>query len=303
MGKSKIYLALEKADIEIEQNYTNQVIAGPPRFPEKVERPERSHTNRETFPPIEHRSGREVSSVYDTEFVAAEQFRKLRNHIVSAGILGSTKTILVTSAVQGEGKSFVATNLAIGLAQDLHIHALLVDCDLRKPSLAQRFGVQNRYGIADYLVGQGDVSRLLIKTELDKLSILPSGSIQGNPTELIASNRMVALVEELKTRYNDRYVIFDSTPLLATSEVEVLAKLVDGVILVVRAGKTPRETVEQALNLLEREKLLGLILNNVEFKSSGLFLRYFGSTDYYYGYGKKTPQNQMKRTGRVRMNR
>ena len=104
---------------------------------------------------------------------------------------------------------------------------------------------------------------------------------------------MEAMVEEVKNRYDDRYIIFDTTPILATSEPEILTKLVDGIILVVRAGFTPRETVQQAVNIIGKEKLLGVILNQVEFKSSGLFKKYFGANGYYqsygygHGYGKK----------------
>jgi Mrp family chromosome partitioning ATPase len=113
---------------------------------------------------------------------------------------------------------------------------------------------------------------------------------------------MEALVHELKSRYRDRYVVFDSTPLLATSESEVLAKLVDEIIVVVRAGSTPRETVNQAIASLEKKKILGLVLNDVEFKSSGLTSRYFGSDGYYYrygyGYGKRGPKPQ-RRWGKI----
>jgi protein-tyrosine kinase len=209
----------------------------------------------------------------------------------------------VTSAIQGEGKSFVATNLAIGFAQDFHLHALLVDCDLRNPSLAQRFGVQHKRGIADYLVGHEDISAYFIKTKLDKLSLLTCGSIQGNPAELMGSHKMTSLVKELKSRYSDRFIIFDTTPLLITSEAEILTKLVDGIIVVVRAGKTPRETVEQALSLLGKDKILGVVLNDVEFKSSGLFSRYFGSNGYYYGYGpeKKRPRRSRGWADKIRL--
>ena len=96
---------------------------------------------------------------------------------------------------------------------------------------------------------------------------------------------MEDLVHELKSRYNDRYIIFDSTPLLGTSEPEVLSKLVDGIIIVVKAGVTPREMVEQAISSLEMEKILGFVLNHLEFRSPGLHSRYFGSRGYYYHYG------------------
>jgi exopolysaccharide/PEP-CTERM locus tyrosine autokinase len=196
---------------------------------------------------------------------------------------------MVTSATAGEGKTFVAANLAAGIAHDLHFHALLVDCDLRNPSLSQWFGVQNGHGLSDYLVGRRQLPELLMKTEMEKLSILTGGSAQEKPAELIGSRKMEALIHELKSRYNDRYIIFDATPLLVTTEPEVLARLVDGILIVVRANVTPRETVKQAIASLDPKKILGFVLNDVEFKSSGLSSRYFGSDGYYtkYGYGKR----------------
>jgi capsular exopolysaccharide synthesis family protein len=195
---------------------------------------------------------------------------------------------MVTSAIEGEGKTFVAANLAAGIAHDLHFHALLVDCDLHNSSLSHWFGVQNGHGLSDYLVGRGQLSELLMKTEMEKLCILTGGSAQAKPAELIGSKKMEALIQELKSRYNDRYIILDATPLLSTTEPEVLARLVDGILIVVRAGVTPRETVKQAIASLDPKKILGFVLNDVEFKSSGLSSRYFGTDGYYtkYGYGK-----------------
>jgi len=220
--------------------------------------------------------------------LGAEQFRRLRTHVLKLSVSDPPKTIMVTSATSGEGKTFVAANLAAGIAHDLHFHALLVDCDLRSPSLSQWFGVQNGHGLSDYLVGRAQLSDLLIKTEMEKLTLLTGGSAQAKPAELIGSRRMEALVNELKSRYSDRYIILDATPLLATTEPEVLARLVDGILIVVRAGVTPRETVKQAIASLDPKKILGFVLNDVQFKSSGLSSRYFGSGYYtQYGYGKR----------------
>jgi exopolysaccharide/PEP-CTERM locus tyrosine autokinase len=305
MGRGKIYEALEKADADLGKAETNKSLNIPipsvEQTPEEAIRveppPERSFRQKSSSQPLQ--------TVFASEFVAAEQFRKLRTHIIKMDSVRSTKTIMVTSSIQGEGKSFVATNLAIGFAQDFHLYSLLVDCDLRNPSLGPRFGVQHQRGIADYLIGHEDLSRFLIKTNLDKLSLLPSGSMQGNPAELMGSFQMASLVKELKSRYNDRFIIFDSTPLLVTSEAEILAKLVDGVIMVVRAGKTPRETVEHAVQMLGKDKIIGMVLNDVEFKSSGLFSRYFGSAGYYYGYGqeKKRPPETRGWSGAFRSRR
>ena len=217
--------------------------------------------------------------------LVAEQFRKLRTVLLKSKSSEFRGTIMVTSATSGEGKSFVSANLAIGIAHDFHSHALLVDCDLRNPSLAQWFGLEDGNGLSDYLRGDGNISELIRKTKVERLTLLQGGKAEDNPTELIGSKKMEALVHELRSRYHDRYVIFDSTPLLATSESEVLAKLVDGIVIVVRAGSTARETVKQAIASLEKNKILGFVLNDVQFRSSGLASRYFGSDGYSYGYG------------------
>jgi len=132
------------------------------------------------------------------------------------------------------------------------------------------------------LAAGAGIPELLTKTSIEKLTILSSGSFQANPVELIGSKKMESLVRELRERYSDRYVIFDSSPLLATTEPSVLTRLVDGIILVIRAGVTPRETVQQALATVDRDKVLGIVLNDLEFESGGLTSRYFGSPDYYY---------------------
>ena len=132
---------------------------------------------------------------------------------------------------------------------------------------------------------------LLVKTPVDKLSLLCGGSAQDNPVELIGSKRMEALVEDIKSRYSDRYIILDSSPVLATTEPNVLHNMVDGIIFVVRAGQTPRESVQQAIKMLKTEKIIGVVLNDMEFKSAALRSRYFGTDGYYYNYGyaKKNP--------------
>jgi len=229
---------------------------------------------------------------YEPESLAAEQFRKLRTQLLRLRLSRPPRTILVTSATAGEGKTLVAANLAAGIAYDLNAYALLLDCDLRRPSLGQWFSLNNGYGLVDYLMGKKEIPELLLKTEVEKLKVLLAGTMQDNPTELIGSEKMQALIQEFKSRYNDRYIILDSPPLLSTSEPEVLSKFVDGIVIVVRAGVTPRETLKEAISSLEKEKIMGFVLNDLQFKSAGLRSRYFGSDYSYYGhgYGKRKKQ-------------
>ena len=222
---------------------------------------------------------------YDPGSMASEQFRKLRTQLLRLRRAQPPRTIMVTSATSGEGKTLVSANLAAGIAYELQAYSLLMDCDLRAPSLGRLFGLPNGDGLADYLIGKKEIPDLLHRTEVERLKILLAGSVQDNPTELIGSEKMRALIQELKVRYNDRYIILDSTPLLSTAEPEVLSKLVDGIIIVVRAGVTQRETLKQAISSLEKDKVLGFVLNDLQFRSSGLISRYFGADGYSYGYG------------------
>ena len=301
---SKIYKALEKAEREREEGLKSGDHVTPEIEEERMER----HEVRSEPPKVEGiSSDQRLVSWVQSGSLAAEQFRKLRTYLHRFKIYDSPKTIMITSATSGEGKTFVAANLAISISHELNTHALLVDCDLRNPSLAQWFGLQNGKGLSDYLAGDGTPSELFMKTKVEKLNLLASGTIQDNPTELIGSKKMEALIHELRSRYPDRYVVMDSTPLLATAEPEVLAKFVDGIIVVVHAGVTPRETVKQAIANLDKEKIIGFVLNHVEFKSHGQSSRYFGSGGYYYkhgygykyGYGKSKSQPPASQWGKL----
>lgn len=295
---SKIYKALEKAEKERERRSyplsVSEINAEPKREREEV----RSDLLKDSTIVSDER----LVSFSQPGSLAAEQFRKLRSHLFRLNEEDSPKTIMVTSATDGEGKTFVAANLAINIAIHFHAHSLLIDCDLRKSQVAKWFNLENGEGLSDYLLGGRNLPDLLLKTAVEKLTILPGGHLQDNPTELIGSKRMEILVQELKVRYKDRFIIFDTTPLLATSEPEILAKLADGIIIVVRAGTTPRETLKQAMASLEKEKILGFVLNDLEFKSSGLSSRYFGSDGYYYRYGYGHHRGNSPPRGRWRKN-
>ncbi len=188
---------------------------------------------------------------------------------------------MVTSALPREGKSFVSANLGIALAQGVDQHSLVVDCDLRVPSLAQLFGVPSERGLVDYLQERADLSSLLRKTSMEKLSILASGVPPANPAELLGSERMHNLVEELASRYPDRYVIFDTPPLEVASETKVLSQAVDGVVLVVRQGISSRTLIEKFISDIGKEKIIGVIFNG--HKSNFISTRLVDKSHYYYG--------------------
>jgi exopolysaccharide/PEP-CTERM locus tyrosine autokinase len=292
---SNVFKALEKA--ERERGKEREPKIDLPPLPEDPETPRREEVALERRMIEETGLPQIITSVQQTSQVG-EQFRKLRSQILKFKGPDSPRTIMVTSAMNSEGKTFVAVNLAAGIARELHMQALLVDCDLRNPSVTGLFDLPKMKGLSDYLAGDGASRDAILKTRMEKLELLPAGRIQENPTELIGSKKMEVLLEELKAEQSNRYIVLDSTPILATTEPEVLARLVDGIVFVVRAGVTPRETIQQAMRSIGKEKVIGVVLNDLVFKSSALNSRYFGSDGYYYrygyGYGKKGSENNKK---------
>lgn len=206
--------------------------------------------------------GRELVVLDKPGSQAAEMFRYLRSLVVHPAQGDPPRTILVTSALSGEGKTYVVCNLAVAISQGLDEYVLLVDADLRAPRVHRVFGVSPvTHGLSTHLDKQVPLEEVLRKTGLPKLTILPGGNSTHRPAELLTSERMRRLIREVRDRYPDRFVIFDSTPLELTPETYVLANEVDAILFVVRRGVTPRRSVQAALDKIRREKLLGMVFN------------------------------------------
>ena len=191
------------------------------------------------------------------------------------------KTVMVTSAVPKEGKSFISANLGISLAQGLDQHSLLVDCDLRRPSLASLFGISGTSGLVNYLRDNTPLPSLIMKTTIDKLSIIPSGRPPLNPAELLSSAKMKALSAELSERYDDRVIILDSPPVMVAAESADLAGLVDAVILVVREGVSKKSDIQKTIDAIGKTKVLGMVYNA---QTSNLFDKTYSKKYQYYQY-------------------
>lgn len=221
-------------------------------------------------------------TVHDPDSVESEQFRLLKNAIFFPESGKPAKTIMVTSAGLGEGKSFTASNLAITIARSLDNHVLLIDADLRRPSVHSVFGFENSAGLSDYLSENIPLASLLVKTFMEKLTILPGGPPPDNPSELVSSENMERLIEEVKSRYADRYTIIDSPPPYMTSEGNALAKFAEGIIVVVKDGKTSKENLKDIIDIYGREKIIGVVRNF----SKGKFGAGYGyKNKYFYGKG------------------
>lgn len=232
---------------------------------------------------IDHRQGwdnRLLMTVDNYEGVA-ESFRRLRAQILHPAEGKPARSVMITSAVAGEGKSFVCANLGVVMAREVERYALMVDCDLRRPSLASFFGVHNSRGLVDHLRDGKDLSRLLHKTGMDRLSLLPAGMPPANPSELLASDRMKEMVKEVCGRYDDRFILFDTPPGQDASETAVLAQQVDKVVLVVRWGQAGREQVRRFVEAVGREKMLGVVFNAFEMTALDTRLRGEGYYNYY----------------------
>jgi exopolysaccharide/PEP-CTERM locus tyrosine autokinase len=214
--------------------------------------------------------------------IEAEQFRLLKNNILFPEKGTPPRSIMITSASPGEGKSFVASNLAVSIAQNIDEHVLLMDCDLRSPKIHSIFNLPQGPGLSEYLSQEMLLSPLLVKTFVSKLTILPAGSIPKNPSELLSSEQMRKLIREVRLRYRDRYIIIDTPPPYITSEANALVRQVDGVIMVIRHGKTRKKDVEDIINIYGREKIIGVVQNFAE-KRTGYGYGYY---KYGYGYGK-----------------
>lgn len=194
-----------------------------------------------------------------------------------AGIVHNN-VIMVSSSVAGEGKTFTSLNLAISIAMEMDQTVLLIDSDLAKPGLSKMLDIRGEQGLTDYLSGNTkDIGSLFKKTDIPKLTVLAAGTAHSRSTELLASRAMGKLLDELAQRYSDRVVIFDSPPLLATTESVVLSRQMGQICLVVESSSTPQYMVKQALGSLHSTDNVSLILNKV--KPDLL------STGYAYGYG------------------
>ena len=209
--------------------------------------------------------------------------RPLVNNVLNAkkNKISRANLILVTSSQPGEGKTFTAINLALSIASERDKKVLLVDADVAKPSISNVLDIKdNKYGLIDYLDGKDlDFSQMMLKTDVAGLSIIPAGSRHGYSTELLASKRMALLADELHSRYSDRIVIFDSPPLLATTQAEVLAGLVGQVVLVIEAERTLQSMVADAIDKLKVCDVVLALLNKATHT--------IGSNYYSYGqYGR-----------------
>jgi protein-tyrosine kinase len=214
----------------------------------------------------------------------ADHFRRIKRPLVEKAMSsnttgGESRVIMVTSALPGEGKTFSSINLALSMALERDMSVLLIDCDVAKRHVGEILGVKDDMGLLDALVDESlDVESLVVETNLPGLSILPAGRRIETTAELLSSKRMRQLMTELCLHNPRRILLLDSPPLLITNEARALLKVAGQVVLVMRAGHTPRDAVQDAVALFDpQQQAGGIILNHVSGAADG----YYG----YYGYG------------------
>lgn len=217
--------------------------------------------------------------------VGAEEIRKVKSLLLNKTKEdGFKNTLMITSSVPGEGKTLTSLNLAISLAEELDHTVLLVESDLRRPSMHHYLPLEDKPGFSSCLLGEVDLRDTIIPTGIGKLSIIRAGHSVPNPSELFSSQRARDLIQEMKTRYNDRYIIFDTPPILPFTEARSLAALVDSIIFVAMERQASTRDIKEALEVLKGCPVLGMIYNNAEHSVGDK--RY----SYYHRYAEDHPQ-------------
>jgi protein-tyrosine kinase len=228
----------------------------------------------------------------DREF--ADHYRQIKRPLIqkafasdAAGAIADPRLIMVTSGLPGDGKTFTSINLAFSMARERDVSVLLVDTDLLKPHVSKIFGVKEEPGLTDALVDDTlSIESLIVATSVRGLSILPAGTPAEGITELLHSNRMRHIAKSLLAQNPRRIVLLDSPPLLITSEGPALASIAGQIVLVVRAGQTPRRAVQDAIGLIDSERAGGIVLN--EARVGVMQGYYYGS---YGSYGDAASPN------------
>ena len=209
----------------------------------------------------------------------SEAFRKLKTQIfLHPG--NSPRTILVTSAAPQEGKTLVAVNLAVAISKEIHSNAILVDGDLRRPGIHLEKTHSTR-GLSTYLSDGVPLSEILLNSDIEKLRIILAGASTRKSSELIRSRKMGELLQTLREYGDNTYIVIDSPPIMATPDPTLLSKMVDGIVLVIRAGYTSRESVQSAIKSIDREKIIGVVFNQINIKPSTYSSEYYRYYQYY----------------------
>jgi capsular exopolysaccharide synthesis family protein len=236
---------------------------------------------------------------HPTRSPLAESYRTIRTNLQFMSPDKPIRTLLISSPIPGDGKSTIAANLAIAMAQ-MGLKTLLVDSDFRKPVLRKVFGVLREEGLTDLLMGKVELAEAVSPTEVENLTLLPAGAIPPNPSELLGSKRMESLIEQIKNDFD--FTIFDSPPVLAVTDAAILGSKLDGALLIASAGKTDKAALKRTREILDRVRtnVLGVIMHMVK-PVSGRY-SYYSNYYYYHSYyaDEKRDRRKHKKTRKDR---
>lgn len=221
-----------------------------------------------------------IVAFHDPSSPIGEQYKIARTNIQSLKATKDLKTFLITSSINGEGKTITAINLAMTMAHDLNNKSiLLIDADMRKGKVAKYLGLHQSPGLSEILKGEAEPDITFISPSIDNLTIIPAGEPPRNPAELLNSKKMSGLIASLKARFD--YIFMDSPPIMLLTDPCILGAMMDGVILVIQAGRTQRDLIHHAEQRLTQAhaKLLGYIMTNVEYHLPQYLYRYIHKYD------------------------
>jgi non-specific protein-tyrosine kinase len=239
----------------------------------KWKAPEYSRTRHIDFDKDKIKDNRCVSLMTDT--AKSRLYEVLRAQIQLKAGERNLRTIMVTSAEPGDGKTLTCINLACSFAKSHHQTVLLVDADLKKQQIHHYLGIDSPHGLIDYLLGERTMEECLVWPGIDKMVLLSGGQTLQDSSELLSSPIMMSFVQDVRNRYEDRFVFFDAPPVLAGADTMSLAQIVDGIVMVVETGKTSKEKFKKAVDLLPREKMIGVVMNREAVAEGGAYYKYY----------------------------
>lgn len=227
-----------------------------------------------------------IVTLTEPDSPAAEEYRKLKAAVIKLTAHDVARNaIMITSCTSGEGKSITSINLAVSLAQEVSYSALLIDADLRRPSITEYLGISAERGLSDCLMDGTPPASAVIRTGVPTLEILPAGKSVRNPVELLSSPKMKLLINELKRQHAHRFIIIDTPPILPFAETQIISMYVDGVLLVVKEGAATRQDMQDSLDLLKGTRVLGVAFNEVSAPAANS--RYRNYYNYYAARGQR----------------
>ena len=302
---SKVYEALKKAERERKKKMTHPELSpNKPVYKEGIETKDKRE-DKKRVKDQERAEWTESSKIKKREIIdkkvsdllvtlkdpssqSADQFMKVCARMLQQRQRGK-RIVLIASSLPQEGKTMVAANVGIGLARLPNTNVTLIDADFRKPDLHKILGISIDKGLREYMEDGADISEIYYHTSIPHFFFIPGGKSHPQPDEILSSDKVKRLIDELQVEHPEGYIIIDTSPMLLSAEPEILLDYVDSVIMVVRYGKTQSDSLQRALHSLDKKKVLGIIFNKVD-------LTFLSNKHGYYKYPYYNSRKAMRRS-------